>query len=229
MKELKKIKYILYTTKEKDKDIKVFSSKVKDENPQMENPNIQTRPQSSKTILEKKNNNFFPPGTDSYITEITNESNEKKLITYNSYSMYEMIKELLPSCCKTKDFEYKESLIRESHIILDSKLDIFLYIRNMLLFDSINKIYLENKNIINFLSRPIIYLNKSEEKGEEIEEVEDEQSKKERIVEKEFYEYSYKMDSKDLINEMKNLCKKPNKSDNEKDIILFLKKKLKGV
>lgn len=135
-----------------------------------------------------------------------------------------MIKELLPSCCKTKDFEYKESLIRESHIILDSKLDIFLYIRNMLLFDSINKIYLENKNIINFLSRPIIYLNKSEEKGEEIEEVEDEQSKKERIVEKEFYEYSYKMDLKDLINEMINLCKKPNKSDNEKDIILFLKR-----
>ena len=224
--ELKKIKYILYTTKEKDKDIKVFSSKVKDENPQMENPNTQTRPQSSNTVLV---GTLVYQETDSNPTEITNQSNEKKLITYNSYSMYEMIKELLPSCCKTKDFEYKESLIRESHIILDSKLDIFLYIRNMLLFDSINKIYLENKNIINFLSRPIIYLNKSEEKGEEIEEVEDEQSKKERIVEKEFYEYSYKMDSKDLINEMINLCKKPNKSDNEKDIILFLKKKLKGV
>ena len=143
--------------------------------------------------------------------------------------MYEMIKELLPSCCKTKNFEYKESLIMESRLILDSKLDIFLYIRNMLLFDSINKIYLENKSIINFLSRPIIYLNKSEEKEEEIEEVEDEHSKKERIVEKEFYKYSYKMNSKELINEMQNLCKKPDKSDNEKDIIFFLKKKLNGV
>ena len=99
----------------------------------------------------------------------------------------------------------------------------------MLLFDSINKIYLENKSIINFLSRPIIYLNKSEEKEEEIEEVEDEHHKKERIIEKEFYNYSYKLNSEDLINEIQNLCKKPDKSDNEKDIIFFLKKKLKGV
>ena len=153
--------------------------------------------------------------------------------------MYEMIIELLPSFCKTKNFKYKESLIRESHSILDSKLDIFLFIRNMLLFDSINKIYLENKSIINFLSRPIIYLNKSEEKEteteteteeeEEIEEIEEVHDKEELIVEKEFYKYSYKLDSKVLIHELNNLCQKPGKSNNEKDIIFSLKKKLKGV
>lgn len=224
--ELKKIKDILYSTKEKDKDIRIFSNKGKDGNSQIEKTDILSRPLSSKEILR---DNFVCHETDSNFTELTNQNKERKLITYNSYSMYEMIKELLPPCCKTKSFEYKESLIRESRLILDSKLDIFLYIRNMLLFDSINKIYLENKSIINFLSRPIIYLNKSEEKEEEIEELEDEHSKKERIVEKEFYKYSYKMNAKELINEMQNLCKKSDKSDNEKDIIFFLKKKLNGV
>ena len=64
--------------------------------------------------------------------------------------MYEMIIEKLPSFCKTKKLKSKESLIEKSHSILDSKLDIFLYIRNTLLFDSFNQIYLENKSIFNF-------------------------------------------------------------------------------
>ena len=228
--QLKKIKDILFSTKEKDKDIKIFTKKDKDENSQIEKVDIKTRPQSqsSNRILK---NNFISEETNSNSTGITNQRIGKKLITYNSYSMCEMIIELLPSCFKTKNFKYKESLIRESHIILDSKLDVFLYIRNMLLFDSINKIYLENKSIINFLSRTIIYLEKREEKEkeEEIEELEDAYRKEELIVEKEFYKYSYKLDLKDLINGIQNLCKKPDKSDNEKDIIFFLKKKLKGV
>ena len=223
--ELSKIKEILYSNKEKD--IRFYNKKYKDTNTKLEKVDIQIRPLSSKEILM---NNYVPKETDSNSSKITNLSKGIKFITYNSYNMYEMIIELLPSFCKTKNFKYKESLIRESHSILDSKLDIFLYIRNMLLFDSINKIYLENKSIINFLSRPIIYLNKSEEKEEEeIEEIEEVHSKEERIVEKGFYEYTYKLNSEDLINELKKLFEKPDKSDNEKNIIFFLKKKLKGV
>ena len=37
----------------------------------------------------------------------------------------------------------------------------------MILFEIINNIQLENKNIINFLSRPIIYLNDAKEKKKE--------------------------------------------------------------
>jgi hypothetical protein len=208
--ELKEIKNILYTTKEKDKDIKVFSSKVKDENPQMENPNTQTRPQSSKTVLV---DTLVFKETDSNPTEITNQSDEKKLITYNSYSMYEMIKELLPSCCKTKDFEYKESLIRESHIILDSKLDIFLYIRNMLLFDAISQIYFDNSYIFNFLSRPIIFLNK----------------KKEKIDKNELYEDSNELNFDILYERIQKLCIKPEKTKIEQNLIFLLKHKLNEV
>ena len=88
----------------------------------------------------------------------------------------------------------------------------------MFLFDSINQIYLENKTIINFLSRPIIYLNinKEEEKEKEIEKIEklkELDKLEEKIIEKEFYKYSYKLDIENLINRIKNLAKKPNKSD----------------
>ena len=244
--ELKKIKDILYSTKEKDKEIKIFNkTSYKDSNSQRDNTPFQSRPSSSKKLFK---NNYVSPGeTESNSYNITNQSKGIKFIKYNSYAMHEMILELLPSYCKTKNFKYKEKLIRESHSILDNKLDVFLYIRNMLLFDSINKIYLENKSIINFLSRPIIYLNKSEKKEketeketekekeketeteDEIEEIEEIHDKEELIVEKEFYKYSYKLDSEVLINELTHLCEKPGKSDNEKDIISSLKKKLKGV
>ena len=76
-----------------------------------------------------------------------------------------MIWSFTSKCCKTKKFENKTNLIKQSNDLIDDKLDIIFYIRNMFLFQSINRIYLENKTIINFLSSPIIYLDK--EKCEE--------------------------------------------------------------
>ena len=68
--------------------------------------------------------------------------------------------------CKTKKFKNKIYLIQTAKSIIDDKLDIVFYIRNMILFEVINKINLENMDIINFLSRPIIYLKKEKEKSE---------------------------------------------------------------
>ena len=231
--ELKKIRDTLNSTKEKD--MRIYNSKKENVKMGYENRDIQnSQAHSKRKIL---NNNYIQEETESDFTSVNDEKKEKKLIKYTSYSMYEMIIETLPSFCKKKKFKYKESLIRQSHSILDSKLDIFLYIRNMLLFDSINQLYLENKSIINFLSRPIIYLNKDEEKEnkkekereeEEIKEIK-EDKKEEEIVEKEFYKYSYKLDSEDLFKRIQKLAKKPDKTDIEKKIIYFLKKKLKGV
>ena len=70
-------------------------------------------------------------------------------------------------CCKNKEishFESKINLFNKAKNIIDDKLDIIYYIRKMILFEIINNIQLENKNIINFLSRPIIYLNDVKEK-----------------------------------------------------------------
>ena len=84
-------------------------------------------------------------------------------------------------------------------------------------------------------------MNKSEEKQkegkdkvkkeEEIEELEEVQKNKEEeeIIEKEFYKYSYKLDSDDLFKRIKRLVEKPDKSDIEKKIIFFLKKQLNEV
>ena len=180
-------------------------------------------------------NNYLHKDTESNFTEIDNDvKKEKKLIKYTSYKIYEMIGAELPSCCKTKKFKYKESLINQSHKILNDKLDIFLYIRNMLLFDSIKQIYLENKSIVNFMSRPIIYLNKKEEKDEEIEEIEEiEEVEKMEINkdEEDFYKYTYKLDYDKIYNIIQKLAQKPEneKTKIEKIIIYLLKRQLREV
>ena len=163
--------------------------------------------------------NYIPGDSETNITEYNNEKKENKeknvknLINYKSYHIYEMIGAKFPSCCKTKKFRGKESLIDQSYQILDNKLDIFLYIRNMLLFDSINQIYLENPCIIDFLSRPIIYLNKKEEKKDK----------------KEFYEDSDELDIDILYERIKKLYIKPEKTKIEQNLIFLLKQHLNDV
>ena len=95
----------------------------------------------------------------------TNDSDNKEgdLINYDTYNIFEMIWSFTSKCCKTKKFENKTNLIEQSNDLIDDKLDIIFYIRNMFKFEIINSIYLENKNIIDFLGRPIIYLNSSKE------------------------------------------------------------------
>ena len=61
--------------------------------------------------------------------------------------------------CQTKKFKNKLNLIKQANEMINDKLDIVFYIRSMILFELVNKIYLENKSILNFLSRPIIYIN----------------------------------------------------------------------
>ena len=138
------------------------------------------------------------------------KKNIKKIINFTSYYLYEKIVSKLPSFCKTKKFQDKENLVNQSFRILKDKLDIVLYIRNMILFDSINQIYLENPYIIDFLSRPIIYLNKKEEKK----------------VKKEFYENSDELDIDILYERIRKLILKPEKTKIEQNIIFLLKEQL---
>ncbi len=177
------------------------------------------------TENEKINNTITPIFTNKSdiqgeseinISEYNNEKKENKernQIKYTSYHVYEMIGRKCPSCCKTRKFKEKESLINQSHKILNNKLDIFLYVRNTLLFDSINRIYLEYPEMINFLSRPIIHLNKREEEKDKIE----------------FYENSDKLGFDSLYERIKKLSKKSEKSKIEKNLIFLLKQQLNEV
>ena len=55
----------------------------------------------------------------------------------------------------------KNSLSDKANVFLYNKLDIILFIRNMILLDIINNIILDDKekDIVNFISRPIIPSN----------------------------------------------------------------------
>ena len=176
--------------------------------------------------------------------------NNKELINYSSYNIFEMIGNFILCCCKTKKFKSKINLIKKANNIIDDKLDIVFYIRNMILFEIINKIYLENENIINFLSRPIIYLNdENENKIQEIEksknyinisssgnEIEIITSKKDineveklQYHPKELYISAYKLNINLLSKNIEDISLNPNKTKVEKNIIHYLKEHFKGV
>ena len=94
--------------------------------------------------------------------------------------------------------------------IFDKKLDIYIYIKNMIFIDIMIKVLMSeiDKDCINFLSRSLIYLDKN--KKEEEEELNN------------FYKPTTKFDkdnSNRLISEFKNLMEKKEKTEIEKKII----------
>ena len=95
------------------------------------------------------------------------EKNEEK-IKY-SYNLFDKIRGLIIcKCCLSNKIKVKDNLTEKAMTLLDSKLDITLYVRNMMLIDIMNKILLdpETRDIINFLTRPIISLKRDAEEKE---------------------------------------------------------------
>ena len=209
---------------------------------------------SSRETSAIRNNNFMRRNTNSTLS-IDLEKKEEKLINYISYSLYEMIGRHFVVCCKRKKFGEKINLYNQAKNIIDNKLDIIYYIRNMILFEIINKVQLENKNIINFLSRPIIYLNDFEEKKKEskneindkatnfsidIEDLQDQKKIDEKMnmdplevlreyAEDETYKTAYKLNSDIFTKNIGKLLKKTDKTSTEIKLIYYLKKQLEGI
>ena len=86
------------------------------------------------------------------------------------YNLSDYIKSLFIKCkCKcfeSKKLKIKNALTEKANLLLYNKLDIALYIKNMIFFDIMKDILLdsENKDIISFLIHPIISLTNNEEK-----------------------------------------------------------------
>ena len=68
-------------------------------------------------------------------------------------------------CCESKKLKIKNVLKEKADSLLYNKLDITLYIRNIIFYDIMKNILLdsETKNIVNFLEHPIISLSNNEE------------------------------------------------------------------
>ena len=182
-----------------------------------------------------------------------NKENEKDdvLIDYSNYNLFEIIGSF-KIFCKTEKFKKKLYLYEQAENIIDEKLDVIYYIRNMILFELINKIYLENDEIINFLSRPILYYSSSDKKSEfsfsdisshesknsfnqnkNNEAKENKQQKKDKKKNKkglnELYKSAYNLKSHILIKDIKKLIQNGEKTMSESKIVELLEKHLEFI
>ena len=126
------------------------------------------------TNINNKNNiNYFleesniNTNKNIYNLTTTNENIIKTDKIEYKYYLSDYIKTIFRKCkcCESKQLKIKNALKEKANSLLYNKLDITLYMRNMLLFDIMKDILLdsETKNIANFLVHPIISLSINEE------------------------------------------------------------------
>ena len=131
-----------------------------------------------------------------------------------SFNLCEILGATIFTCCQTKELKIKNNLNNKANSFLYSKMDILLYIRNMILFDIINETLLSVglKDVINFLSRPIISLNGKKDNSLNI-----------------FYQGYKSSNFKNFYGEIKELSKKSDKAKEEKELISLKNKDLKSL
>ena len=158
---------------------------------------------NDKNTLEKEENK-----------EKTNKADDIKLKSY-SFNLLEVILSLIFPCCLKGRLKRKNKLNDKAIKILYSKLNIILYVRNMILIDIINQTILDDKtkHIINFLSRPILSLEKNNLDNSEVKDI--------------FYEGYKEKDFEKFYEGFLEFIKKPNKENKEKKLISLSKKQLK--
>ena len=129
-----------------------------------------------------------------------------------TYNIFEVIFSKFCWCCLSKNLRLKRNINKKANIILNKKLDIVLYSRNMILLDIINQTLLDDskKEILNLLSRPVLY-----SKGKEEEEYD--------VLYKNYHEEDFDQ----FNNEISDLVQKQGKLNIEKKLISLSNKKLK--
>jgi len=145
------------------------------------------------------------------IQNITKEN--KSDIVKNSFNIFEIIITQFLRCCMSRRMTIKNNVNKNANEIINKKLDIISYIRNMILFDIMNRTIIDNgrNDIINFICRPIISAdqNQTDSFGQ-------------------FYENYKEEDFERFKNNITELMKKPQKLDKENKLISISKKHLKA-
>ena len=168
----------------------------------------------SKNILDNNNikmNNLKTLGKEDEDNNSKKSKSKKndKNINYN-FSLIEIISSLLFPCLLRGNLKIKNEYYDKATEFLYNKLDIILYVRNMVLFDIINETLLdeEKKNIINFLSRPLLSLDKKENKNI-------------------FYQNYYETDFDKFYDGYQELAHKTYKQHKEERLLSYSNQKLK--
>ena len=135
----------------------------------------------------------------------------KKRIDY-SFNLFEIIFVLLCRCCLTKKIKLKNIIYDKANNIMFKKMDIITYVRNMILFDFINKIIIDEDRIpiINFICRPIISLNKEEKNKYD-----------------DFYKNYREKDFNQFSEEIMDLTEKPRDKDKKMRLVSLSREHLK--
>ena len=128
------------------------------------------------------------------------------------FNIFELLGATIFKCCQSKELKIKYTLNEKANLILFSKLDINLFVRNMIILDILNETLIgpSLKHIINFLSSPIITL-----KGD---------AKNELAL---FYQRYKSSDFKKFSDEISELVQISGKKKEEKDLISLANKHLK--
>ena len=129
-----------------------------------------------------------------------------------SFNIFEIIISLLFPCCLKDNLKLKIDVSEKANNLLNQKLNVILYVRNMILLDILNKTIIDEqkRDILNFLSRPIISSNNNKNEKQDI-----------------FYENLFENDFDKFYNCVYELSRKANKNDNEKRLIKLSKQHLK--
>ena len=238
--KMRKIKDIL-----KSNEVVSRNIEIKTKEDEIDENIIYTRNPKTMDVINKEPNKR---------SKNNNNSERKKdeiVIDYSNYNILEIIASY-DIFCKTEKFKNKLNLIEQAENIIDEKLDIIYYLRNMLMFELINKIHLENDEIVNFLSRPIIYYSSPEKKSEsnldenslkisintinqnengELQENNEEKKDKEnsKINQSELYKSSYNLKTTILSKNIKELIQNEHKTQSESKIVDLLEKHLEYI
>ena len=165
--------------------------------------------QGEATIYFKKKEKeySFSDSQGTNMDDISSESSnvKKKVIrAYNSFNIFEIIITEFFKCCRSDEMIIKSDVNEKANNILFKKMDINTYVRNMILFDMLNQLILDDskKTIINFLCRPVISL--------------DNNNKNEF---NEFYRNYKERDFRKFYQEIQDLSQKQNKDDKDNKLI----------
>ena len=148
-----------------------YSGEESDENYPRYKVNQMRRNKNSSTNLnfkyEEKNDIEFNDsiGTnmdDDYSSNTERPKRKKKLRVENDFNILEIIITQIFKCCMTKSMRLKNDANEKANEVLFKKMDINAYVRNSILFDVINQTMIDHnkRTILNFLSRPVISVNK---------------------------------------------------------------------
>ena len=150
--------------------------------------------------------------SSSFSSESNHRKREKVLKVENSFNIFEIIITQIFKCCMCKRMSIKNRINENANKLLNKKLDIITYVRNMILFDIMQKTLLDNdrNDIINLICRPVISLKNLKKKENNY-----------------FYKSYRKQDFEKFSNNIQELMQKSKKNIRENKLISISKEYLK--